>query len=58
METTFFLSRETILPSMKRDIAPIRARLFALMSRNATSATEFFKIPTGRVVELGTQLVL
>jgi KUP system potassium uptake protein len=58
METTFFLSRETIVPSMKRDIAPIRARLFALMSRNATSATEFFKIPTGRVVELGTQLVL
>lgn len=58
METTFFLSRETILPSMKRDIAPVRARLFALMSRNATSATEFFKIPTGRVVELGTQLVL
>jgi KUP system potassium uptake protein len=58
METTFYLSRETIVPSMKRDIAPLRARLFALMSRNATSATEFFKIPTGRVVELGTQLVL
>ena len=41
-----------------RDIAPWRARLFALMSKNATSATDFFKIPTNRVVELGTQLVL
>jgi len=58
METTFYLSRETIVPSMKRDIAPLRARFFALMSKNATSATDFFKIPTDRVVELGTQLVL
>ena len=58
METTFFLSRETIVPSMKRNIAPLRARLFAIMSKNATSATDFFNIPTGRVVELGTQLVL
>jgi len=58
METTFYLSRETIVPSMKRDISPVRARFFALMSKNATSATDFFKIPTDRVVELGTQLVL
>ena len=58
METTFYLSRETIVPSMKRRMAPLRARLFALMSRNATSASDFFKIPTDRVVELGTQLVL
>jgi KUP system potassium uptake protein len=58
MQTTFFLSRETIVPSTHRHMMPIRARLFALMSRNATSATEFFKIPTGRVVELGTQVML
>lgn len=58
METTFFLSREIIVPATNRRIATIRTRLFALMSRNATSATEFFKIPTGRVVELGTQLAL
>ena len=58
METTFYLSRETIVPSLKRKIAPLRARFFALMSKNATSATDFFKIPSDRVVELGTQLVL
>ena len=39
-----------------RDLA--RARFFALMSKNATSATDFFKIPNNRVVELGTQLVI
>jgi KUP system potassium uptake protein len=58
METTFYLSRETIVPTLKRNISPLRARLFALMSKNATSATEFFKIPTNRVVELGTQLTI
>jgi len=59
METTFYVSRETVIPRIPgRDIAPWRARLFAMMSKNATSATDFFKIPTNRVVELGTQLVL
>jgi KUP system potassium uptake protein len=58
METTFYLSRETIVPTFTRKISPLRARLFGLMSKNATSATEFFKIPTNRVVELGTQLVI
>ncbi|MBS1144141.1 MAG: potassium transporter [Proteobacteria bacterium] len=58
METTFYLSRETIVPSMARGMLPIRARLFAVMSKNATSASDFFHIPTNRVVELGTQLVI
>jgi KUP system potassium uptake protein len=58
METTFYLSRETIVPSFNRRIAPLRARLFAIMSKNATSASDFFQIPTNRVVELGTQLVI
>ncbi|MDP2881866.1 MAG: potassium transporter Kup [Azonexus sp.] len=58
METTFYLSRETIVPSMSRGMLPIRARLFAVMSKNATSASDFFHIPTNRVVELGTQLVI
>ena len=59
METTFYVSRETIIPRLTwRNIAPWRGRLFAIMSKNATSATDFFKIPTTRVVELGTQLVL
>ena len=58
METTFYLSRETIVPSMSRGMLPVRARLFAVMSKNATSASDFFHIPTNRVVELGTQLVI
>ena len=58
METTFYLSRETIVPSMARGMLPMRARLFAVMSKNATSASDFFHIPTNRVVELGTQLVI
>lgn len=58
METTFYLSRETIVPSMTRRMTPLRARLFAVMSKNATSASDFFRIPTNRVVELGTQLII
>ncbi|MFZ2268617.1 MAG: potassium transporter Kup [Azonexus sp.] len=58
METTFYLSRETIVPSMARRFTPLRARLFAIMSKNATSASDFFQIPTNRVVELGTQLII
>ncbi len=46
------------VPSLKRRMLPLRARFFAIMSKNATSATDFFRIPTDRVVELGTQLVL
>lgn len=58
METTFYLSRETIVPSITKRMLVMRARLFAVMTRNATSASDFFKIPTNRVVELGTQLVI
>ena len=58
METTFYLSRETIVPSMTKRMSQLRARLFAAMSKNATSASDFFNIPTNRVVELGTQLII
>lgn len=59
METTFYVSRETVIPKLSRKrIASWRARLFAFLSKNATSATDFFRIPNNRVVELGTQLVI
>ena len=59
METTFYVSRETVVPNLShKRIAYWRARFFAIMSKNATSATDFFKIPINRVVELGTQLVI
>ena len=56
MKTSFFLSRQTLLPSAKPGIAIWREKLFAWMMRNAASAMEFFRLPTNRVVELGSQL--
>ncbi len=58
MSTTFYLSRETIVLAPKQLYAMWRAFLFKFMSKNATSATSYFKIPPNRVVELGTQLLI
>jgi KUP system potassium uptake protein len=58
METSFFLSRQTLIPTVGPGMALWREKLFALMSRNASSATTFFKIPANRVVELGTRIEL
>jgi KUP system potassium uptake protein len=58
MQTTFFLSRETIVPKRGPGMAPWRRRLFAAMSRNAQSASAFFQLPPNRVVELGMQVEL
>ena len=56
MRTSFFLSRQTLLPS-KNPAMPIwRERIFAWMLRNAATAMEFFRLPTNRVVELGSQV--
>jgi KUP system potassium uptake protein len=57
-ETTFFLSRETIIAVKGSGMMLWRERLFALLSRNAQSATTFFRLPAGRVVELGMQVEL
>ena len=61
METSYFLGRERLIPTAGRMNEPFalarwRKVIFALMSRNARSATEFFAIPPNRVVELGTQI--
>lgn len=56
METTFFLGRETIIPSPRRGLARWRKHLFSLMSRNAQPATAYFRLPANRVVELGMQI--
>ncbi|HEX4984981.1 MAG TPA: potassium transporter Kup [Burkholderiales bacterium] len=58
METSFFLSRQTLIPTVGPGMALWREKLFALMSRNAASATTFFRIPANRVVELGTRIEL
>jgi KUP system potassium uptake protein len=58
MTTSFFLGRERLV----RRVAPLMARwrenLFISLSRHALSATEFFRVPANRVVELGTQIEL
>jgi KUP system potassium uptake protein len=56
LETSFFLSRQTLVPTATPGMALWREKLFTAMSRNAASATAFFKIPTNRVVELGTRI--
>jgi KUP system potassium uptake protein len=55
-EVSYFLSKETLLPTPGRGMAMWREVLFAIMSRNATSAASFFKLPPNRVVELGMQV--
>ncbi len=58
METSFFVSRETLIATVAPGMALWREKLFVSMSKNATKASEFFQIPTNRVVELGTQVEL
>ena len=55
-DTTYFLGRETIISTSRQGMAKWRERLFALMARNATTATAYFGIPPDRVVELGEQI--
>ena len=56
--TSYFLGREQLLPNGPTRMSTWRKKLFILMMRNARSATAFFGIPPGRVVELGTQIEL
>jgi KUP system potassium uptake protein len=56
MDTTFFLSRESIIATDRPGMALWRDRLFVFMQRNAIPATAFFQIPGNRLIELGTQV--
>lgn len=58
METSFFLGRATLVPKTGSEMVYWREKLFVFLYRNASSATSFYKIPSNRVVELGTQVVL
>lgn len=55
-KTTFFLGRETIIPTKKSLFPHLRDRLFIFMSNNSQRATEFFNLPANRVFEVGTQV--
>jgi KUP system potassium uptake protein len=56
METSFYLGRETLLPTGQSKLSYWRKKLFILMARNAQSATAFFNLPPNRVIELGAQI--
>lgn len=58
MKTSFFLGRETLIPTKRPGMAQWREALFAFLSRNSQRATSFFDIPVNRVVELGIQIEL
>jgi KUP system potassium uptake protein len=58
METSFFVSRETLVSTHRPGMARWREKLFSSMSRNAVKASDFFRVPANRVVELGTQVEL
>jgi KUP system potassium uptake protein len=56
METSYFLSRDTVIPTFGQGMALWRERLFASMHRNAAAAADFLHLPANRIVELGTKV--
>ena len=56
MTTSYFLSRETVVPTLGEGMAPWREKLFAQMHRNASAAADFLKLPNNAVVELGSKV--
>ena len=56
LETSYFLSRDTVLPARGGGMALWREKLFSAMHRNASAAADFLHLPPNRVVELGTQV--
>jgi KUP system potassium uptake protein len=58
MSTSFFLSRRTLKPSAQSDMPAWQDRLFIALARSANDATDYFQIPTGRTVEVGTQVTI
>jgi KUP system potassium uptake protein len=58
MSTSFFLSRRALRRAAKSDMPGWQDRIFIALARSASDATDFFQIPTGRVVEVGTQVTV
>ncbi|NNM56417.1 MAG: potassium transporter Kup [Acidocella sp.] len=58
MQMSYFLGRETVVPASVPKLNFIRRGMFLFMTRNAVSATEFFQIPSDRVVELGVRIAI
>jgi KUP system potassium uptake protein len=58
MSTSFFLSRRSLKPAARSGMPRWQDRLFIGLTRVANDATDYFQIPTGRVVEVGTQVTI
>jgi len=58
MSTSFFLGKRTLVPAQQPGMPLWQDKLFIFLTKNAANPTDFFKIPPGRVVELGAQLTL
>jgi KUP system potassium uptake protein len=58
MSTSFFVSRRTLKPAAQSAMPRWQDRLFIGLARTANDATSYFQIPTGRVVEVGTQVTI
>jgi KUP system potassium uptake protein len=56
LQTSYFLSREAVVPTPGGGMALWRERLFAMMARDAGSVAEYFKLPANRVIELGSRV--
>jgi KUP system potassium uptake protein len=56
METSYFLSRDTVVPTIGAGMSLWREKLFASMHRNAAAAADFLNLPTNRIVELGSKV--
>lgn len=56
METSFFISRQTVIPTVGAGMAPWREGLFSALSRNARDAADYYGVPPNRVIELGAQI--
>ena len=56
MDTSYFLSRDIVIPTIGSGMAAWREKLFAGMHRNAAAAADFLSLPTNRVVELGSKV--
>ena len=58
IETSYFLSRDIVIPTLGSGMAPWREKLFASMHRNASGAADFLYLPANRVVELGAKIAI
>ena len=58
MDTSFFLSRRSMRPSKHQGMPVWQDKLFITMARNANDASSYFRLPPGRVIEVGSQVTV